>query len=211
MNKLYLATKIINENRATFIWLCAGFYGILFFAMAITMFFPNLKIIAQTYYDINNLQGIPIIQSVFAAYAAGQILKASALTFLVNFFYVAIILTLVPSVICRYLGIVLVMLRATFWGAMFAPFGFERMIAIPHLPTVLLEGLAYVIAAFGSYLYVSTIQSRIKFGLADDKAVLISATKDMISVYILVAAILGIAALYEGYEVIRLVPLFVGK
>jgi hypothetical protein len=177
--------------------------------MAVTMLFPGLKSLANSLYDIHYFRDVGIVKAVFRAYAEGDLLKAAILTFTVNFFYVCILLTLLPSLIIRSLGVVLIMIRAFLWGAMFAPFGVEKMIFLPHMPTVLIEGLGYVVAAFGARLHGIMVSNPREYGFTSTKEAFAGALRAIGPIYLLAAAILAVMAGYEGYEVIHLVPLFV--
>jgi len=207
LGNLIAAFGVVRQHRKAFLILCAIFYGLLAFAMLVTMFMPDLKPLAKSIYDINNLHHVAIIQSTFNAYAQGHLLTAAALTFLVNL-GVAVLLTTLPSLIIPFIGILAVFYRGLLWGAMFAPFGFERLILVPHLPTVLVEGLGYVVAAFATYVHGVMISRPAQYGFASRGEAYRKGLRVVAQVYLIVVLILVFAALYEAFEAIYLVPLF---
>jgi hypothetical protein len=210
MRNLTAAFGVVRQHRKAFLTLCAIFYGLLALAMLATMFVPGLKPLAQSFYDINNLRHVALIQNTFAAYAGGHLLTAAALTFLVNLL-VVVLLTTVPSLIVPFIGIPAVFYRGLLWGAMFAPFGAERLILVPHFPTVLVEGLADVVAAFAAYVHGVQVLRPEKHGFASRGEAYWKGLAAVARLYLIVVLILAIAALYEAFEVIHLVPLFVHR
>ena len=205
MSTLTAAFGIVRQHRRAFMVLCASFYGLQTLSMLITLFVPSLKPLAKAYYDINNLQHVALIQSVFAAYAGGYVVKAAVLTFLVNL-GVAVLLTTIPSLFVPFVGILAVMARGLFWGAMFAPFGVERLFFAPHFPTVLAEGLGYVVAAFASYVHGAGVLQPERYGFASKGDAYRKGLGTIARLYLIVVLILAVAALYEAIEVIYLVP-----
>jgi hypothetical protein len=210
MGYLMAGLGAVRQHRTAFLVLCAIFYGLMALAMLATMFEPHLKPLAQSYYDINNISHVALIRNAFAAYANGQLLTAAALTFVVNL-GVAVLLTTVPSLIIPFVGILAVFYRGLLWGAMFAPFGRERLILIPHFPTVLVEGLAYVVAAFAAYVHGAMILRPAQYGFTSKGEAYIKGLKVVVQIYLIVVLILLLAALYEAFEVIHWVPLFLQK
>ncbi len=205
---LVAALRVFRQHRKGFLVLCAIFYGLLAMAMLATMFVPSLKPLAKSFYDINNLTHFSLIRHVFTAYASGHLLTAAALTFLVNL-GVAVLLTTIPSLIVPFIGILAVFYRGLLWGAMFAPFGVERLIFVPHFPTVLVEGLGYVVAAFAAYVHGVMVSRPERYGFTSKREAYRKGLATVVQLYLVVVLILLCAALYEAYEVIHLVPMFV--
>jgi len=206
MGALITAFGIVRQHRKAFIALCVTFYGLQTLSMLVTLFVPSLKPLASAYYDINNLQHVTLIRSAFAAYASGQVLKAAMWTFLVNM-GVALLLTTITSLIIPFVGILAVMVRGLFWGAMFAPFGFERLTFAPHFPTVLAEGFGYVVAAFAAYVHGVMVLQPERYGFTNRVEAYRKGLFTVAHIYLIVVLILAVAALYEGFEVIHLIPL----
>jgi Stage II sporulation protein M len=208
LRSLIAAFAIVRQHRKAFLILCAIFYGLLALSMLVTMFVPSLKPLAKSYYDINNLTHLKVIQNTFSAYSNGHLLTAAELTFQVNL-AVVVLLTTIPSLIIPFIGILAVFYRGFLWGAMFAPFGVERLIMVPHFPTVLVEGLADVVAAFSAYVHGVMVLRPEQYGFASRGEAYKKGLAAVARLYLIVVLILAIAALYEAFEVIHLVPLFV--
>lgn len=199
--------SLIRAHRRAFLILCACFYGLLFLGMALTYLVPGLKPLAQGAYDMNNLH-LPVMQRGIEAYGQGDLWVAAAVTLLVNV-SVAVVLTLLPSLIVPFIGILAVYYRVLLWGPMFSPFGFEQVIFVPHFPTVLLEGFAYVLTAFTAYVQSRMWTQPAAYGLADRRQGYLAGLRVVARLFPVILTLLVIAAIYEAYEVIHLVPVFV--
>jgi hypothetical protein len=135
------------------------------------------------------------------AYLSGNIARAAAVTFLVNFFLGSLAYITLPSVILFGFGLVLSWLRALLWGLLLAP----TMVVLatsmlPHSGTMLLEGEGYILAAFfGCLIPIHTVSSRLggnplsRWG----RVLLLNLTGSF-----WVALVLVVAAIYEATEVI---------
>lgn len=193
-----------REHRTAFIVLNVAFYGILVLGMIVTMIFPQLKTYASAYYDLHNIEA-PILTLGLAGYANGEPVIAAAVTLLVNL-SVAVGLTILPSLLIPFIGIIAVFYRVVLWGAMFAPFGFERLIFVPHMPTVIAEGFAYVIAAFAVYVHGIMVAYPQHYGFTNRADAYKAGLIKIAQLMVLVVGILILAAIYEALEVIYWVP-----
>lgn len=126
---------------------------------------------------------------------------AAVMTFVVNLFLGAGLAITLPSVLIPFAGILTGMYRATLWGLLFAPAGTPYM-PWQHLPVLLLEGEAYVVAMLGVWLWWWPVLRQKGHRWAAWKAGL----RLQLRVYAVVAALLAISALYEAAEVIYLLP-----
>ena len=95
--------------------------------------------------------------------------------------------------------------RAVLWGLLFAPT--ETSTLGPtlwlHVPTILIEGEAYVVAMLGVWLWWHAVFTRSGERWTAWRQGLVL----QIRVYAAVAALLAIAAIYEAIEVIWILPL----
>ncbi|WP_052726619.1 hypothetical protein [Devosia epidermidihirudinis] len=198
------AWRHVQHHRTAFIVLNVAFYAILAFGMAITMAFPQLKDYANAFYDLHHFE-LPIMTVGLAAYSTGNVAVAAAVTFFVNI-SVALVLTIIPSLIVPFIGIAAVFYRVILWGGMFSPFGFEAIIFVPHMPTVLLEGFAYVLAAFAAYVHGVRVIHPARYGYATRWDAYKGGLKPMGTLLGVVVLILIVAAIYEALEVIYWVP-----
>jgi hypothetical protein len=142
------------------------------------------------------------------AYVAGDLLGAIALTFVVNLVLGSAVVLTLPSAVVPFAGIVLGVYRAASWGLLFAPTdaGALGPTLWLHIPTIVLEGEAYIVAMLGVWLWWRPVfgssQSR---GSAWRRGALLQ-----VRVYALVAVLLALAATYEAIEVIWILPAFSG-
>lgn len=79
---------------------------------------------------------------------------AAGLTFLVNLLIGAFVTLTLPSLLIPFLGILMAFYRAVEWGFLFAPVdGSVGSILSPNGLTLVIEGQAYVLAAFAIYVH----------------------------------------------------------
>ena len=96
------------------------------------------------------------------AYLGGELLLAIVLTFLVNLIFGGFVFLTLPSTVIPFAGILLGLYRAVLWGLLFAPT--ETSTLGPtlwlHIPTILIEGEAYVVAMLGVWLWWHAVFTR---------------------------------------------------
>ena len=135
------------------------------------------------------------------AYMSKNILRAAVTTFAINFPLGSLAVITLPSVILPGAGVLLIGIRALMWGLLLAPSFVDLSAAmLPHSFTLLLEGHAYVIAAFfGLLVLVYLFRKAEGPGLARryGRALLLNVKGN-----IWVAIVLAVAAIYEAIEVI---------
>jgi hypothetical protein len=208
MSNLQATLAIVRQHRRAFITMCALLYGGMALTMAAAMIAPPLKPWASSWYDVNNFAHLPYFQSVFAAYAEGELLKAAALTFFFNC-TVALVLTTIPSLIIPFIGILAVYYRGWLLGAMYAPFGAALATFVPHMPTVIIECFAYLLAGFGAYVHGVMVLNPQRYGCATRREAYMKGLGVIARLWVWILLILLVIGLYEGFEVIYIVPLFV--
>ncbi|QEH35728.1 hypothetical protein OJF2_42850 [Aquisphaera giovannonii] len=161
------------------------------------------------------------------AYATGNVARAAAVTFAVNFFLGTLASISVPSVIIPGSGVVMATLRAAMWGVILGP-GDATMarMMIPHTGTLLLEGEGYILATFFAILVPVLLLGRLELkpdGQPLDEAAVdgepprtVPATAGRRFVWAValnlagsfwVAVVLAVAAVYEAAEVIYMAGL----
>jgi hypothetical protein len=144
----------------------------------------------------------PLVQS----YLNGNLAGAILLTFAVNLVLGSLLVLTVPSAILPFAGILVGLYRAVLWGLLFAPTdvtGLGQGLWL-HMPTILLEGEAYVVAMLGVWLWWRPV-----FGRSPSRwSAWRQGALQQVRIYALVAAILAVAATYEAIEVIWILPGF---
>ena len=199
--------EIIRKHRKAYLVLNAVYYGLVILAMVYIYFNPNLQetllaAVGQTFEEGG------ILGAVGEAYSGGQVVSATLLTFVVNLFIGSLLSISVPSLVIPFSGLLLGVYRAVLWGLMLSP-AYQPLVGpmIPHALTLILEGQAYIVAMLGVYIHgryflwpaIAGVEGRGRGYLAGLKA--------SARLYVLVALLLAIAAVYEVLEVIFLVPL----
>jgi hypothetical protein len=137
------------------------------------------------------------------AYGSGNILRAAAVTFLVNLPLGSIAVITLPSMVLPGIGAAMAALRALTWGLLLGPTtAWTAYAMLPHSLTMLLEGEGYILAAlFGLLIPVHLFQSSLgstalgRFG----RVLLLN-----IQANAWVALVLALAACYEAIEVISM-------
>lgn len=200
------AMEIIAAHRRAFLFINVFCLAVVLISMAAAMIEPSL----QGYFkpDIDGAYDRPgLFKSVGEAYAEKRLLTAIVMTFLVNT-TVAVVMTTLPSLLVPAVGLVAVLQRCVLWGVMFAPIGPHPGVLIPHAPTLLLEGFAYVLAGFAAYVHARMFLRPKAYGLASHGAGYRHGLKAVARLYGLVLLTLGVAATYEVFEAIYLMPHF---
>jgi len=148
------------------------------------------------------------LAGVAQAYAGGNVLTAMALTFLFNFFLGSVAVLLLPSLLIPFGGVGIGAARAVLWGLLLAPTTPElRAAMIPHSLTLVLEGQGYILAILAAWVIGRAFVSPASVGATRWLQGYGIGLKKALTVYVLVAIVLAIAAVYEALEVIYLVPL----
>ena len=138
------------------------------------------------------------------SYLSGELLSAIVMTFLVNLVFGSFVFLTLPSAVIPFAGILLGVYRAVLWGLLFAPTQTNIMgpTLLLHVPTILVEGEAYIVAMLGVWLWWQAVFTRSgerwrawRQGLMLQKRV-----------YAVVVGLLAIAAIYEAIEVIWILP-----
>ena len=135
------------------------------------------------------------------AYLSGNIPRAAAVTFVINFLLGSLAMITLPSILLPGSGVFLAGIRATAWGLLLAPAMQPLAYAmLPHSGTMLLEGEGYILATlFGLLIPIHIVQSSLggnpltRFG----RVLLLNLKANF-----WIALVLAVAAIYEATEVI---------
>ena len=133
-----------------------------------------------------------------SAYLDGRLVEAMLLTFVVNLVLGSLVFITLPSLVIPFAGLLIGVVRGLLWGLLFAPVtGFEPQL-LWHVPVMLLEGEAYVIAMLGvAVWWWQTVRaSGGRLGAWREGLVF------QVRIYAIVTLVLAIAAIYEAVEVI---------
>lgn len=202
------ALRLVWEYRRSYLAINVVFYGLVACGMVYVTFHPEVQEMLTQAVLLSFTEGP--LATVAEAYATGQVFKSIILTFAVNFAIASLLVIFVPSLVIPFSGVLVGIARAVLWGLLLAPTTPElRAAMIPHSLTLVLEGQAYILAMLGAWILGRAFVSPHSVGALSWKEGYLRGLRSGASIYLLVAIVLAVAAVYEVLEVIYLVPLLV--
>ena len=191
---------IIKEHKKAFVACNLGFYGAVALGMLVAAFYPQLQ-----------EQYVKSVEEQFKgtaasdAYGNGKLIQAIVLTFLINLGIGTFLSVTLPSLIIPFAGILMALFRAVLWGFLFSPIRPDAVRLLPHWLTIVIEGQAYILAAFAAYVHGRAFLWPKRYGLKSRWAGYKSGLIDTAWLYVLIIITLIVGAIYEGIEVIYVV------
>ena len=202
---LRLPLAEIRKYKRLFLTMHLIYFGLALLFMLVAYHLPELQVCLLAGVKSQVVDGSGPLAVAGKAYLSKNILRAAVTTFAINFTLGSLAVITLPSVIVPGVGVLAAAFRALLWGLLLAPsFAILSRAMLPHSITLLLEGEAYVIAAFfGLLILVYLFRKAEGPGPARryGRAQLMNIRGNL-----LVAIILAIAALYEAIEVILAMP-----
>ncbi len=207
MKLIQRAWAVVGEFRRAFIGLNLFYFGLMFGGMLYVLSNPELQKTLWNVVGAGWSQG-PLAQ-VATAYETGQVIAASALTFVVNLIVGSVIYINLPSLLIPFIGLLTGAYRAVLWGFMFAPAtSLVDATLIPHVGTIILEGEGYVLAMLAAYIQGKAFLRPSTVGATSHREGYVLGFKRSAQLYVLVVLTLAVSAVYEAIEVIWIIPLF---
>src|SRR5574341_1705281 len=199
MNVLQSALHIVKEARRAFIILNAAYFGLIMLALIGTLLYPAPQ--EWMYEQIGEAMESGPLASVADAYLEGRTLEAIGLTLGTNLIVGSLISINLPSLIIPFSGLLVAGFRAVLWGVLFAP-NPDIMTITPRdilglIGLLFLEGEVYVLAMLAAYeqgrsfLWPRSVGAEGRW-----QGFKVGLTR-MALVYVLVALVLLVAAIYE--------------
>lgn len=202
------AVALVRRHKQAYIIINVVYYGLVAAAMVYVAGHPELQQALLGQIAISLTEGP--LAGVSEAYMSGNVLLATVLTFVFNFFLGALAVLLLPSMLLPFAGVGIGLIRATLWGLLLAPTTPELQAAmIPHTLTLILEGQGYILAMLAAWVLGLAFISPSSVGVASHGAGYVRGLKHAATLFLLVAGVLAAAAVYEAFEVIYVVPLLV--
>jgi len=200
------AIALVRLHRRAYLVLNVCYYATVGIAMLAVTSYPEVQqMLTESVLEAFS-QGT--MADVAAAYAGGNVVQAMVLTFLANFFLGSFVVLMLPSMLVPFAGVGMGAVRAVLWGLLLAPTTPElRMAMIPHMGTLVLEGQGYILAILAAFVLGRAFVSPSSVGATRWLQGYGIGLKQALTLYILVAAVLAVSAIYEALEVIYLVPL----
>ncbi|WP_048198621.1 stage II sporulation protein M [Methanocella arvoryzae] len=195
---------IFRKDWKLFLIINAIYFGAILLGALIALAYPDLQIslIAATSQTYGSAGPLSIVGD---AYLSGNIIIAAAITFVVNFFFGTVGMIIIPSLILPFWALLFCAYRALLWGIMLVvpvPGIMPLSVLAPHYLTLLLEGEAYVVAMFACTRGLIALLKPQSFGTDSRLQAYKKAIIDIGKLLIVVALLLGVAAVYEAAEVI---------
>ncbi|MCB0083546.1 MAG: hypothetical protein KDE47_21540 [Caldilineaceae bacterium] len=193
------AFTIVRTHRRAYLWLNGLYYGLMLLGMLYTFYDAALQRIVTEAVGAAFSQGP--LAAVGEAYVSGQTIRAILLTFVINLFVGSGATITLPSLIIPFSGLLMGAYRAVLWGLIYAPTSPElRMIFLPHLPTLLLEGQAYVLVLLGVVMQGRALFAPRTVDATTRRQAYGRSLKLTWQLYGLVLLVLAVAAIYEVLE-----------
>ena len=206
MNAIKSAWALVQENKRAYIVINVVYYGLVLIFMGVAAFDPALQ--AELLKTVGQSLMTGPLAVVGEAYVNAEVLTAIGLPFVVNLFLGSLAFITIPSLVFPFVGLLMGVYRAILWGLIFYP-GHPDMqiIMIPHSLTLILEGQAYILALFGTYLQGRAFLWPKSVGLESHWRGYLEGLKRTGKIYLLVTITLIIAAIYEVIEVVLMAKL----
>ena len=199
MHWLTPAFTIIRTHRRAYVWLNIMYYGLIGLGMLYATFNPALQKLITDAVGTAFSQGP--LAAVGEAYLSGQTIRAILLTFGINLVVGSGATITLPSLLIPFSGLLMGAYRAILWGLIYAPnTPALRVIFFPHLPTLLLEGQAYILVLLGVVIQGRALFLPRAVGATTRWQGYKQSLKLTGQLYLLVLLVLAIAAIYEVLE-----------
>lgn len=191
----------LKDARQAYVLINIVYYGLIVVSMAYTAFDRSLHDALMTAVSESLSQGP--LAPVLEAYTAHRVLAAIGLTVGINLAVGSFVSITLPSLIIPFSGLLMAAFRALTWGVLFSPQIGEGL-APGELVTglllgvlVLLEGQGYVLAALAAYVQGKAFLRPRTVGKTRRPQAYWHGLKESARIYVLVALVLLVAAVYE--------------
>jgi hypothetical protein len=193
-NLILQSLQIVKENKRAYVYINLFFYGLFILAVAFAGLSPDIHHSFLTGAKLGVQKGLlaPIYQ---LYHVERNIPLAAVLTFVINLIAGSGLMLTLPSLIIPFIGIPILMFRFILWGLIFGP---EGVCSVAAAGTLLLEGQGYILAALGIYLHGMHFLRSKQRGFQDFKEGYVAGFKLNVRLYVLIAIVLLVAALYES-------------
>jgi hypothetical protein len=198
--------QVVRDDWRAYLTLNVIYYGLVLAGMAFV--FANPQVQEALLESVGqDLQPGGSMAGVAAAYDSGNVIVAAAVTFGVNLVLGSFLGITLPSLVIPVFGVALGLFRAILWGLLLAPQGSLTYVMIPHSVTLLLEGQGYIIAMIGTFTIAKGLFRPEAYGATSHLGGYLAGLRRCARLYVLVIAVLAVAAIYEAIEVILMMNL----
>lgn len=210
MKALRTAVQAIRDAKRPYLILNLVYYGLVACGMAYAAFDRSVQ---QSLMEaVGNALTAGPLATVVEAYSAEQVVLAVGLTVGINLAVGSFVSITLPSLIIPFSGLLVGGIRAVTWGLLFSPQSVsgvssgEALTGVLFVVLVILEGQGYILAGMGAYLQGHAFLWPQSVGATGHRQGYWRGLKDAARIYILVALVLLVAAVYEVWFVVAAVP-----
>ena len=206
MSILRSAWQVVRDDWRAYSLINVAYYGLVVAGMAYSLVSPGLQqaLIEGVSETLGPGGGL---EPVSDAYNSGNVAAAAGVTFAVNLLLGSFLVLTLPSLVLPFSGILMGFYRAVLWGLLLAPQGALALVMIPHSVTLVLEGQGYILAMLGAYTIGKGLLRPQAYGASGHRAGYAEGLRRCARLYVLVALVLAVAAVYEAVEVILMITL----
>jgi len=209
MKAIRSALSVLGESRRAYVTLNLVYYGLVVCGMVFTAFDRSVQ--RELLAAVGNALTQGPLAGVASAYTTGQTLSAIAMTFAINLVVASFISITLPSLIVPFSGLLVGLVRALTWGLLFSPptlavGGREAAMGLLIGILLVLEGQGYVLAMLAAWVQGRAFLSPQSVGAADRGQGYLAGLKRALHLYVLVALVLAVAAVYEAVVAIVIIP-----
>jgi len=197
------AWEIIRDNRYPYFVLNILYYGLILLLMTYAAF--NTPLQEQVLQD----NGRNYLTGALALYGKTatdtQVFTGLGYTFFSNILGTSYGGITLPSFVIPFAGVFLGLYRAAIMGLVFSPFSpVMRPFILPHLPTLLIEGQACILAMLGAYIQGRAMLWPKTIGQTSRWRAIVEGIRQSGTMYMFIMPILLISALYGVIELAML-------
>ena len=209
MNPFRSAWKVVVESRRAYLFLNLGYFGLVAAGMVYAAYHRSLQL--SLLESVEGAFEAGPIAMVASAYTGGRIPLAISLTFLVNLDIGSFLTITLPSLVIPFSGLLLGFFRATLWGVLFSPTRLELsgsniLVGVLISLLILLEGQGYVLAMLAVFVQGSAFLFPKSVSAPSHARGFLIGVKRSALIYLLVAIVLAIAAIYEVLIAVLILP-----
>ena len=192
---------ILRRHKAAYATINVVYYGLVAVGALAAALNPGLQELLIEQVGQAFVEGP--LAPVGEAYLGGNLPAAIGLTFGVNLIVGSFLTLTLPSLIVPFFGLLMGVYRAVLWGLIMSP-AYPELAGpmIPHSITLLLEGQAYVVAMLAVWVHGVALFRPESVGATGHWAGYLEGLRKTARLYLLVAGLLLVAAVYEALEVI---------
>lgn len=194
MAKIVESLQVVRENIRVYLFLNIFFYGLLVLTVIYASQHPEMQ--KSIFYAAQaGIQKGPL-SSIYQIYHVERNIPLAAIvTFVVNLVAGAGLMLSLPSCIIPFAGLPILAYRFILWGLIFGP---DRVLLAAPAGTLLLEGQGYILVALGIYVQGMRFLRPRRYGLQSYTEGYKAGFKLSAKLYVLVALVLLVAALFES-------------